>query len=253
VTYEGVSKTVTITPASSDVSKTYTTTDINNAILTAVNNDPTLSKLLTATAGSASASVIFSSKIDGTHAAPTISFGHPGTTGITTGTSSGTYTAAQAAADTAALNLIANVSQATQDGQTTHSAATGGALTGGFSGEVNNTTITDYGSTSGVSNVFDLSSNTNSHNTVTLTGTGNSIITNYKVGTDTINTVATHGVVINSLGDTFQATYTQAGVLNVKAAYLGLDTADAVFSVPPWPPPPSSQVPEPTDILGGSM
>ena len=241
VTYEGVSHTATITAASASATATYTSTDVSNAILSAVNGDATLSKLLHATAGSASESVILNSLIDGTHTgtvgSPSITFGHTSaTSAVATGTASGSYTGVQAAADTLALSQYSTVQQAASDGTTT--VLSGTVLTGGNSSFINNSNVTDSGSSTGVSNVIDLSSNAGSTtgsnpnigNIVTLTGTGTSVITNYKVGLDTINTVATHGVVVNAVNDTFQAFYTTAGVLNVTAANLGLVATGALAS-----------------------
>lgn len=248
VTYQGVSSTVTIP---STAAGTYTTTDVNNAIVTAVNNtnnnasDSTLSKLLHATQGSSNGSVILSSVIDGVHSAfagqaPTIVFGHTGT-GITTGTASGAYTAAIATSDSLALGQISSVQQARGDSSTIN---TSGFLVGGDSRFVNNSNITDTGST-GTSNVIDLSSNNaavnalnnytgGSANTVTLSGNGNSIVTNYKVANDTISTVVTHGVVVNAVNDAFQMSYfgtgatTNPGGLNINAFDLGLLTTAGV-------------------------
>ena len=241
VTFEGVSVTANIPTGIHSPAGTYTTTDVNNAILTAVNNDPTLSKLMHATEGSASGSVILSSLIDGQHVvsnsangSPLIAFSHVGSPTVVTGTASGSYTPTMAAADSLALSQIGTVQQAVGDGVTT-SATLGAPLNGADSGFVNNSNVTDTGS-NGASNVIDLSSNNaavttpsyqgGSANTVSLTGTGTSVITNYKVANDTVTTVPAHGVVINSVNDTFQMTYfgsgdaTNPGGLNVNAAWL---------------------------------
>ena len=234
VTYEGVSSTVTITPSSANTAATYTSTDVNNAILNAVNHDATLNKLLHATQGSASESVIINSLIDGVHTTantgtPTLTFSHLATSGVVTGTASGSYTATMAVADNLALSQYSTVTQAVGDGTTIQSVT----LNGGNTSQVNNSTISDSGSTGG-SNVIDLASSLSSANTVNLTGSGNSVITNYKVWDgvtadtihDTINTVATHGVVLNAINDQFQMAYTTSGLLNITVANTAAWEAD---------------------------
>jgi hypothetical protein len=150
---------------------------------------------------------------------------------VVTGTASGSYTATMAIADSAALSQYSTVTQAV-NGATT--------LNGGNTTQVNNSTISD----SGGNNVIDLASSLASSNTVNLTGTGNSVITNYKVWDgiaadtmhDTINTVATHGVVLNAINDQFQMAFTATGLLNITvantAAYQGdtlLTTTSGVY------------------------
>lgn len=103
VTYNGYSDTVTIGTAGST---TFTSTDVNNAIVTAINGDAVMSKMLNATLASANSTVILSSLVDGVALAPTITFASQAVgTLIHTGTAATGYLQQTATADLLALNL----------------------------------------------------------------------------------------------------------------------------------------------------
>ena len=231
VKYEGYSLTATITAANASAAATYTSADVNNAIAKAVNNDPTMSKLLHVTQGSANESIILNSLVDGRQTVPSITFAHPVGAGTGTATS-------LTGADGVALSQYTTILQASGDGLTTGTALT--LLAGANSTLVNNSAITDTGSTATGYNVIDLSSNNaavngfagGSANTVTLTGTGTTIITNYKLA-DTITTSATHAVILNAASNSstpgVSAIFGADGSLKVSAASLGLASTAGVY------------------------
>lgn len=176
--YHGVNETITVSydgyttalavPVGG-AGSTYTTGDVNNAIVEAINGDATMSALLHATSASGGASLIINSLIDGAQQMPQVNFIAPLAGSVITGVASGTYTAGQAAADLIALGDQGNFQHAINGGAATiDGAVTGAVLTGTASAATNNSVIVDAGST----NVVDLSSSATSFNTVVLSGQG---------------------------------------------------------------------------------
>jgi hypothetical protein len=198
VRYDGYSVTQAIVPAAGTGSTTYTTADINNAILKAVNGNSVLDQVLHVTEASSGTSLIFNSLVDGGQSTPTITFAAP-TAALTaaqiaagdayTGVASGTYTAAQAAADVVALANESGVLGANGAGMaviapsaviTTAAAAlvaqvdtvTWGALGAGGVETINGITVSTSGAASSTQIAADVASGNGFYAGITVAGEG---------------------------------------------------------------------------------
>ena len=250
VSYDGYAKTVPVTSSAGGVATTYTSADVNNAIMTAINGDPVMSKLLHSTQASSGGTVIIDSIIDGAQATPVITFGNTSSAtqiaaGLSTGTAGTNVTAAVAAADAANLALQAGF-------QVARDAGNGFAnLTGAASTHTNNSTVTDTGSTtpmtvgnpianggsagtgqavlSNGANVIDLASGSTSVNSVVLSGPGMSYIENAKANSINVNngTVNTSQANTTNLGDQFYFNATSYGLTKGATAA----TSSGVFTI----------------------
>ncbi|QRX84520.1 DUF4214 domain-containing protein [Glaciimonas sp. PAMC28666] len=222
VSFNGYSDTVSIGAAGST---SFTNTDVNNAIVTAINGDAVMSKMLNATLGSANSTIILNALVDGVSAAPTIAFTSQATgtlfhTGTALTTTAFTYSTITAAADLASLALQGTSTAAATSVTTTvlgTSTTVNTPLVGSTSAGLNTSSVTDTGSgasggtgVAASANVIDLSSNVLVRNVVNLSGTGTDVIINGVIGTagDVLNVANGSGLVLlgnnlNASTDTF--------------------------------------------------
>ena len=179
---------------------TFTTFDINTAVMKAINDDPVMSKLLSAQAGG-NASLVIDALVDGAQTAPSFTFG---TTTLSSAQSAAGFVL-YSGNPTYTIGTATNVSALSLTGAA--DSANG----------VNNSTITD----SGGNNVFVLSSTTprtsSDYNTVAINGSGTDVIVNLK-NYDQVTVAAGQSVVIDAasfIGNATSATKLKLGTATV--------------------------------------